>query len=247
MKTKKCSFCGTTKTINFFYSNKTGKYGVGCRCKDCDKEQAQKWRANNKKRHLSSSKKWREENHERALQKSQEWKIENIERNRQNARRWREDNPERKRDTNKQWTKKNIEKVRLYANIYARERRKEKGVRVAEGMRTAVYLSLKGEKDGRSWEKLVGYTCSELMQHLENKFTKGMSWDNYGRNGWHIDHIKPISSFNIRGKGCLDFKKCWDIENLQPLWERHNIQKGNKLDWSPQDNGIRFEPIKDTE
>ena len=52
------------------------------------------------------------------------------------------------------------------------------------------------------------------------------SGDNYGK--WHIDHIKPISSFNINGINSDDFKKCWSLNNLQPLWAKDNLQKGNK-------------------
>jgi len=66
----------------------------------------------------------------------------------------------------------------------------------------------------------VGFTTLELMGHLEAQFKEGMSWDNYGRNGWHIDHICPISSFKFTSYNDKDFKECWSLENLQPLWER---------------------------
>ena len=56
-----------------------------------------------------------------------------------------------------------------------------------------------------------------------------MSWDNYGRNGWEIDHIKPISSFNFNSYKDKEFKECWSLENLQPLWAEENIRKSNKI------------------
>ena len=56
-----------------------------------------------------------------------------------------------------------------------------------------------------------------------------MSWDNYGE--WHVDHIKPISSFNIQEIGDNEFIECWSLNNLQPLWGDENIRKSNKLDY----------------
>lgn len=90
-----------------------------------------------------------------------------------------------------------------------------------------IWTSLKSMKCNKSWKNLVGYTLTELMEHLESKFQPGMTWDNYGE--WHIDHIIPKSSFNITSIDCDDFKKCWCLENLQPLWAKDNIKKSNKI------------------
>lgn len=87
--------------------------------------------------------------------------------------------------------------------------------------------SLNGLKDGMSWTKLVDYDLIDLKNHLEKQFTEGMSWDNYGE--WHIDHKIPISKFNITSVEDDDFKKCWALDNLQPLWGLDNIKKSDKL------------------
>ena len=88
-----------------------------------------------------------------------------------------------------------------------------------------MWRSLKDKKGGRSWETLVDYTLKELMDHLETNFLEGMSWDNYGN--WHIDHIKPVSSFNINSFDSDDFRECWELTNLQPLWAEDNLKKGS--------------------
>jgi hypothetical protein len=54
-----------------------------------------------------------------------------------------------------------------------------------------------------------------------------MTWDNYGE--WHVDHIKPISSFNITEMGDEEFMECWSLNNLQPMWREENIRKSNKI------------------
>ncbi|MEN6623988.1 MAG: HNH endonuclease [Smithella sp.] len=86
---------------------------------------------------------------------------------------------------------------------------------------------LTGSKGGRKWEILVGYSVDQLMNHLEKKFKYGMSWNNYGK--WHIDHIIPIAAFNFEKPEDLDFKKCWSLKNLQPLWAKENLSKKDRL------------------
>lgn len=83
---------------------------------------------------------------------------------------------------------------------------------------------LKGEKAGRKWEQLVGYSIRELKEHLERGFLLGMDWGNYGQ--WHVDHIIPKSLFNIVSAESAEFKACWALSNLQPLWAFDNISKG---------------------
>ena len=70
---------------------------------------------------------------------------------------------------------------------------------------------------------MLGYTAYELKTHLEKKFKNGMTWENYG--SWHIDHIRPISSFDKTE----DPKIINALENLQPLWAFENYIKSNKF------------------
>jgi hypothetical protein len=79
-----------------------------------------------------------------------------------------------------------------------------------------------------SFPKYVEWTVEELKKHLESKFQPGMSWDNYGRGGWHIDHKTPDSWFNYTSMSDEGFKQSWSLENLQPMWENENCSKGNK-------------------
>lgn len=74
---------------------------------------------------------------------------------------------------------------------------------------------------------MLGCSKQELVEHLESQFQDGMSWENYGLHGWHIDHIIPVSSFDISEPNQL--KKCFHFSNLQPLWAIDNLRKSNKL------------------
>jgi len=97
---------------------------------------------------------------------------------------------------------------------------------------SSIRHSLKESKKDGSWTTLVEFTLNELKQHIELQFKEGMNWKNYG-NKWHIDHIRPIASFNITDCKSNEFKKCWDLKNLQPLWAKENISKGCK--WQGKD------------
>jgi hypothetical protein len=92
---------------------------------------------------------------------------------------------------------------------------------------TALWRSMKNYQKETSWFAILGYTRDDLVAHLERQFTKGMSWDNMGE--WHIDHIVPLSSFNIDSPESPDFSRAWDLTNLRPLWANENMSKGGKV------------------
>jgi hypothetical protein len=118
-------------------------------------------------------------------------------------------------------------KIDLYYKTRRDKYKNDINYKLNNSIKTGVYYSLKKEKNGRSWENLVGYTLKELKDNIEKKFIKGMSWSNYGK--WHIDHIFPKSKFSFNGNKDLEIKKCWSLNNLQPLWAKDNIKKSNKV------------------
>lgn len=73
----------------------------------------------------------------------------------------------------------------------------------------------------------IGCSISDLKSYISNKFTEGMTWENYGSKGWHIDHILPCASFDLTDPE--QQKKCFHFTNLQPLWAKENLSKGSKL------------------
>ena len=73
---------------------------------------------------------------------------------------------------------------------------------------------------------LTGKTPEDMREYLEEKFSDGMSWENYGN--WHVDHIRPVSSFNLLNT--KEICECWNWQNLQPLWKFDNLSKRDKWD-----------------
>jgi hypothetical protein len=58
-----------------------------------------------------------------------------------------------------------------------------------------------------------------------------MSWENYGK--WHIDHIRPLTSFNLSDEN--QQLKAGHYTNLQPLWASENVRKGAKYERSTEE------------
>ena len=98
---------------------------------------------------------------------------------------------------------------------------------ISHRMSNQIYKVIGQKKRNIHWGELVGYTATQLKQHLESQFTEGMCWDNYGK--WHIDHKIPQAFFKFSSTDDVEFRMCWRLENLQPLWAKDNIKKSNKL------------------
>ena len=83
---------------------------------------------------------------------------------------------------------------------------------------------------------LIGCSFPELRQYLEKQFKEGMSWGNYGINGWHIDHLRPCASFDLSKPE--EQQKCFHYTNLQPMWASENFSKSDKYDLSVLSNEL---------
>jgi hypothetical protein len=107
------------------------------------------------------------------------------------------------------------------------ERSKQKPMfRLVQRIRAGLRQSLHGSKQART-EEMLGYRVADLRKHLERQFLRGMSWNNMGE--WHIDHIVPVSAFNFSSHLDEDFKRCWSLANLRPLWAEDNLRKGARI------------------
>jgi len=149
---------------------------------------------------------------------------------------WDRNNPHKAIKRRKRWLQRNPEYLRQYwkrpeirkrVSEYLKQLRKENPkFRLDQDMANYIRQSLEGKKAGRRWERLVGYTIEDLIKHLENQFDEKMNLGNYG-SYWHVDHIRPKSLFRYTSPDDPKFKKCWALENLQPLEKIANLRKSN--------------------
>lgn len=186
---------------------------------------------NNRNIAIKRAKEYYDNNKEEQNKKKKIYSSKNKEKLKMIRKIWYENNIEKMREYHREYTKKNKYYLLEKASKRKKERRKtDHAYRLYENVSSSIRNSLKqGGKGNRKWESLVGYTIEELRIHLEIQFLPGMTWENHG--SWHIDHKRPVSSFNITDTECQDFKDCWSLSNLQPLWKKDNLEKGSK--WNP--------------
>ena len=120
--------------------------------------------------------------------------------------------------TNKKVVK---EERKLYLNS---KYKNDINFRLGTNLRNRLRRLLKKEKSSKIAIKNLGCTIEELKNHLGSQFLPGMTWMNHGIFGWHIDHIIPLSYFDLTIEEHI--KKACHYTNLQPLWSIDNIKKG---------------------
>jgi len=127
-----------------------------------------------------------------------------------------------------EYQKKNIDKITSYQREYIKNRIKtDVSYALKKALRKRLLCAVRNNHKAGSAVSDLGCTIEELKLYLESKFQPGMSWDNWAKYGWHIDHVVPLSSFDLTDPEQL--KKACHYTNLQPLWAKDNLTKGNKV------------------
>ena len=123
------------------------------------------------------------------------------------------------------YREENIIEIRKKHQLYKKERlQNDSKYRMIENFRGRVRSAFKHKKWTKTGStKHFGCDAQTAINHIENQFVNGMSWENYGQ--WHIDHIIPLSSANT----IEEMEKLNHYTNLQPLWAIDNIRKGNSV------------------
>lgn len=210
------------KDIDLFCKDKSKKDLHASVCKSCN---------------VLKSKEWRLSNPDRAAELKKEW-VKKTDQNSKRRSKYRRNKnhflQQKKRDYLKHKTKRleaakkyyieNKKSVLKKKHLYIINRyRKDINFKLRMLCRNRIFYALKGVKSKQT-EELIGCSFDFLKQYLELKFQVGMSWDNYGT--WHIDHIKPLNSFDLKKEN--ELKKACNYKNLQPLWATDNLRKGAK-------------------
>jgi hypothetical protein len=132
---------------------------------------------------------------------------------------WYLRNKERVLNKSKRWNFANRSKIN--ANKYRRYHT-DVNFKLADILRSRITKFL------RHGKVLTALGCSveELKRHLESRFQPGMTWENWSKTGWHVDHVKALSKFNLMDP--VEFAKASHYTNLQPLWAEDNHRKHNK-------------------
>lgn len=207
---KTCTGCRATlpATLENFPPHPPGKYGVHSRCRPCKKIDDAERRA--RPDQLARQQAWRDANKAYVKKYNDEYRVSHPSTPYVAA-----------------WRAKNIEAVREQERI---KRRRHRGCvdkrlmhRLSQRLRATIL-----DKAGRQTAEILGFSSQDLRRHIERQFTAGMTWADVLEARIHIDHIIPVSAFRIRSVDDPDFKLCWGLANLRPMWALDNMAKGSR-------------------
>jgi hypothetical protein len=196
--TKVCSKCRKELPLDSFRKNKSQSDGFNCYCIECNFIYNNNYFKNNSQKILNRSINWRNSNLERCRKIEEKYRANHKEDCTQRILAW------------KQYQYKTNAEYRLVENLRGR---------FLKAIRN-------NQKSGHTLE-LLDCTIEELKQHLESQFEPGMTWDNYGKDGWEIDHIIPCAYFDLTKEE--NQRICFNYRNLQPLWARDNYKKSDEV------------------
>ena len=208
---KKCARCHETKDLIDFRVDKNTQDGITSYCKTCKQQYGREWSKKNQKKKRELGREWRKKNQKKILEY---------------GRKWYKKNQKKLQELGRKWYKKNQKKIQVGQTILRRNKRRNNlQYRLACNLRARLWAAMRNIKKNKPTKEFLGCSMEDLKAHLENQFSTGMSWDNYGK--WHLDHIKPCCSFDLTD--IEQQKVCFHYTNLQPLWAIDNKKKGRKI------------------
>ena len=192
-----------------------------------NKETCKKYREKRKEKQREYDKEYYSKNKEKQIKYSKEWREKNIERAREYDKEYYYKNKKKKSEYKKEWRKKNVEYMKKKKKEYYHNNIHDNiQFKLSHRLRNRLYFAIRNNQKAGSAVDDLGCTIEELKIHLENQFQEGMTWENWKHDGWHIDHIKPLSKFDLTDP--VQFKEAVHYTNLQPLWWNENLQKRDK-------------------
>jgi len=128
----------------------------------------------------------------------------------------------------KKWAQENRDRFNATLRaIKARRYATDINYRLAVALRRRFYMAVKGAARTGTAVRELGCSVVAFKEFIEKQFQPGMSWENWGRHGWHIDHAKPLASFDLTDQE--QARAACHYSNLQPLWAIDNIRKAAHL------------------
>lgn len=144
-------------------------------------------------------------------------------------------NKVKRKETKKKFYNKleNIEKRREYQKEYQAKRLKiDPLFKTTHNIRNLILCCFKLEgwsKTSKTYE-ILGCNFNTFLTHLKINFTNNynIEWSDKYLNILCLDHITPIAFAKTEEELIL----LNHYTNFQFLWEPHNLEKSNKLDWT---------------
>ena len=206
---KTCNTCKIDKNFAEFNKRKDSKDGYTNRCKSCSANYFLTYKKNN----LTKINKYQEK-----------YRLEHQERISENNKKYTLKNKDKKTKYYKSYFQINKDRICEYRK---NKRKSDIQYKISGNLRGRLVTAIKnGYKLGSAVLDL-GCSIPFFKTYIEGLFKDGMSWDNWGRDTWHLDHKIPLKEFNLTNRG--EFLKAVHYTNLQPMWAKENLSKGGRL------------------
>jgi len=167
-------------------------------------------------------------NREKILKSNKKYALKNRDKVKQYKKNYKIKNREKILKANRKYYLKNKDKKLKYQNKYRNKRYKtDIGFKLKCILRRRLNNAINNNYKVGSAIKDLGCSIPELKKYIENQFKLGMTWENWGYDGWHLDHIKPLASFDLSDRE--QFLEACHYTNLQPLWKNENMSKSDKF------------------
>lgn len=216
---KVCTKCQQEKELLCFYKSIDAKDGLSSMCKECIKF----YYARNKEKYVKKQKEYYSENKEVILEKTKirRAKLETKEK----MVKYRMDHADEKKEYRKQHKVETNSKDRIRYKT-------DSSYKVMRVLRARIRKALKfySVKKTQKSISLLGCDIRFYKKHIEKYFQSDMNWNNHGYV-WHIDHIVPISFFDLEDES--EQKIAFHYGNTQPMYKEENIKKYDSI---PKDN-----------
>ncbi len=214
--TKVCNKCKEIKNIFEFNKNpRRNKFdGHDVQCKKC---------VNNR------SKAWRENNVDRCSDVRKLHYQKNIDKMRSEKRTYILNHKEDKIQYDIEYRRMKKVEIATYKKEWAKKNKDNPQYKIRRNIRRRMHHALMGKNKSANTMELLGCSIEEFKTYLESLWSSEMTWDNYGVNGWHIDHIKECYTFDLSDPS--QQRKCFHFSNQRPLWAKDNLSRSREKYW----------------
>jgi hypothetical protein len=176
------------------------------------------WYLKNKARRSEYNCRWDKAHRDRVNARRSKWVGENRAKTRAHSLQWNRKNGPRVAAHQKAYRKRHPDRAKASRVLWERKPQN----RLIRNLRKRLHEFLR-QKLGSALN-IFSTTPQGLRDHIQSQFTEGMRWENYG--AWHIDHIRPLSSFDLSDRAEVITASHWS--NLRPLWAAENLRKHAK-------------------
>jgi len=205
---KECLKCHVLKLIKEFPKSQSSKDGLNTWCKICVNIKNKIYRDVNKNKFSNM----RKRHYQKNINKMRSEKIEYCKKHKK-----------RKALYDIKYRIKNKKKIKEYRKNWEDKRKNDPIFKIKRNLRGRIRNALKDGCKSDSSFKLIGCSPEEFKIHIEKQFQSNMTWNNYGRDGWHIDHIIPCYKFDLTKPE--EQRKCFHYSNQRPLWAKDNLSR----------------------